>query len=118
MILDLTSPNLQTVGEVESFAQLGYSSKKRRGRIIGSAAVLKTADRKVMQVRVLSPPPFLSTTYLTAIGCFDLPRWQRPSMVGSRRFNYQVRVRGTGFLGTSTIQKHHSLNALGSAIAK
>ena len=25
----------------------------------GSAAVLKTADRKVMQVRVLSPPPFL-----------------------------------------------------------
>jgi hypothetical protein len=24
----------------------------------GSAAVLKTADRKVMQVRVLSPPPF------------------------------------------------------------
>ena len=25
----------------------------------GSAAVLKTADRKVMQVRVLSPPPLL-----------------------------------------------------------
>ena len=25
----------------------------------GSAAVLKTADRKVMQVRVLSPPPYL-----------------------------------------------------------
>ena len=34
-------------------------SLKRRGRIIGSAAVLKTAARKGMQVRVLSPPPFL-----------------------------------------------------------
>ncbi len=31
----------------------------RRGRIIGSAAVLKTAVRKGMQVRVLSSPPFL-----------------------------------------------------------
>ena len=31
----------------------------RRGRIIGSAAVLKTAARKGLQVRVLSPPPFL-----------------------------------------------------------
>src|SRR5882672_5446411 len=31
----------------------------RRGRIIGSAAVLKTAARKGMQVRVLSPPPLL-----------------------------------------------------------
>ena len=42
---------------------LGYSSDKRRGRIIGSAAVLKTAVRKDMQVRVLSPPPSFSTTY-------------------------------------------------------
>src|SRR5437773_6791290 len=29
----------------------------------GSAAVLKTAVRKDMQVRVLSPPPYSSTTY-------------------------------------------------------
>ena len=32
-------------------------SLQRRGRIIGSAAVLKTAARKGLQVRVLSPPP-------------------------------------------------------------
>src|SRR3972149_2754728 len=31
----------------------------------GSAAVLKAAGRKAMQVRVLSPPPFLSTTTAT-----------------------------------------------------
>jgi hypothetical protein len=31
----------------------------RRGSIIGNAAVLKTAARKGLQVRVLSPPPFL-----------------------------------------------------------
>ena len=30
----------------------------RRGSIIGNAAVLKTAARKGLQVRVLSPPPF------------------------------------------------------------
>jgi hypothetical protein len=30
----------------------------------GSAAVLKTADRKVMQVRVLSPPPLTFILWL------------------------------------------------------
>ena len=33
----------------------------RRGSIIGNAAVLKTAARKGLQVRVLSPPPLLQT---------------------------------------------------------
>jgi hypothetical protein len=49
--------------KVESVAILSYSFELRRGRIIGSAAVLKTAGRKAMQVRVLSPPPLFSTTY-------------------------------------------------------
>src|SRR5881628_2038149 len=35
----------------------------RRGRIIGSAAVLKTAARKGLQVRVLSPPPLFPARY-------------------------------------------------------
>ena len=40
----------------------------------GSAAVLKTADRKVMQVRVLSPPPFSFN---------DLPQFIRSSSIRS-----------------------------------
>ena len=46
----------------------------RRGRIIGSAAVLKTAVRKDMQVRVLSPPPFLFNNLPRVIRSPFLPR--------------------------------------------
>ena len=35
------------------------STHPAEGSHNGSAAVLKTAGRKAMQVRVLSPPPFL-----------------------------------------------------------
>ena len=35
----------------------GIVLRPRRGSIIGNAAVLKTAARKGLQVRVLSPPP-------------------------------------------------------------
>ena len=34
----------------------------------GSAAVLKTAGRKAMQVRVLSPPPFLFRNFIVNLG--------------------------------------------------
>ena len=40
--------------------RLGYIiCRTAEGSHNGSAAVLKTAGRKAMQVRVLSPPPFL-----------------------------------------------------------
>ena len=35
----------------------------RDGQVEGQFSVLETADRKVMQVRLLSPPPLFSTTY-------------------------------------------------------
>ena len=38
------------------------SANDAEGSHNGSAAVLKTAGRKAMQVRVLSPPPFRSHT--------------------------------------------------------
>jgi hypothetical protein len=43
-----------------SLAPVGYSDEAilAEGSHNGSAAVLKTAGRKAMQVRVLSPPPF------------------------------------------------------------
>ena len=56
----LISPTVLTLIQILSWpgSELYYfASHSRRGRIIGSAAVLKTADRKVLQVRVLSPPP-------------------------------------------------------------
>ena len=43
----------KTVGYIE------HAYSIWRGSIIGNAAVLKTAARKGLQVRVLSPPPFL-----------------------------------------------------------
>ena len=45
------------------------STHPAEGSHNGSAAVLKTAGRKAMQVRVLSPPPFfqrLTFTYVTS----------------------------------------------------
>lgn len=43
--------------QVEAFSELRYSFTNAEGSHNGSAAVLKTAGRKAMQVRVLSPPP-------------------------------------------------------------
>ena len=41
----------------------GIVLQPRRGSIIGNAAVLKTAARKGLQVRVLSPPPAFQTRF-------------------------------------------------------
>ena len=48
-----------TISAVERCVELSYSLRNAEGSHNGSAAVLKTAGRKAMQVRVLSPPPFL-----------------------------------------------------------
>jgi hypothetical protein len=68
--LTLFNPcNLRTLRiaflELSQFNRLRYSasSHNAEGSHNGSAAVLKTADRKVMQVRVLSPPPLLFNDY-------------------------------------------------------
>src|SRR6267154_1140626 len=53
---------VEAPAKVEAANCLRYSLPQTltaEGSHNGSAAVLKTADRKVMQVRVLSPPPFL-----------------------------------------------------------
>jgi hypothetical protein len=55
--------------KLSKFLRLRYSSGSQgaEGSHNGSAAVLKTAVRKDMQVRVLSPPPFpFQTTFTSA----------------------------------------------------
>src|SRR5215208_5669716 len=52
--------------EQNSVDALYSTSQPAEGAHNGSAAVLKTAGRKAMQVRVLSPPPFQIN---------NLPRW-------------------------------------------
>src|ERR1044072_4529953 len=47
------------IAGVEHRVAVSYISRRAEGSHNGSAAVLKTAGRKAMQVRVLSPPPFL-----------------------------------------------------------
>src|SRR5205807_6188012 len=51
----------KTLAKLSARERVGYHRVPtiRRGSIIGNAAVLKTAARKGLQVRVLSPPPFL-----------------------------------------------------------
>ena len=48
-------------GGIEALSYI-LSANNAEGSHNGSAAVLKTAGRKAMQVRVLSPPPFLTVS--------------------------------------------------------
>lgn len=69
-LADQTTPLLRDLSL--RVTALYYFCANAEGSHNGSAAVLKTAGRKAMQVRVLSPPPLLSNN-LTAVHSAQAP---------------------------------------------
>ena len=72
----------KTSAKLSARERVGYHRVPiiRRGSIIGNAAVLKTAARKGLQVRVLSPPPIRFSKRLRPFSIADLTEWRLLSM--------------------------------------